>query len=187
MKSSSLVKSGKSSFSHLENMLYMIDGQEVSASIFKAINPNEIQSISVLKDKASLEAYGDKAKNGAVLITLRNGSSTSTTKTPVKGTLYENGILYHNGEIIELDGKDTEKTSAQGDMKVVGRVIDQYGEPVIGASVVKEGTTYGTITDVDGNFVLSASKGDKLIVAYINMASAKVEAAPELTVTLKDE
>ena len=45
----------------------------------------------------------------------------------------------------------------------------------------------GSITDVDGRFVLSASKGDKLVVSYIGMKTAKVKAEPKVTVTLKDE
>ena len=40
---------------------------------------------------------------------------------------------------------------------------------------------------MDGRFVLSASKGDKLVVSYIGMKTAKVKAEPEVTVTLKDE
>ena len=36
--------------------------------------------------------------------------------------------------------------------KVTGQVLDENGEPVIGASVVVKGTTIGTVTDFDGNF-----------------------------------
>jgi iron complex outermembrane receptor protein len=38
---------------------------------------------------------------------------------------------------------------------VTGKVIDDLGEPVIGANVIVKGTTTGIITDVDGNFSLS--------------------------------
>ena len=38
--------------------------------------------------------------------------------------------------------------------KVTGQVLDENGEPVIGASVVVKGTTIGTVTDFDGNFTL---------------------------------
>ena len=40
-------------------------------------------------------------------------------------------------------------------MKVEGKVVDEQGEPVIGAAVLIEGTTTGSVTDVNGNFVLS--------------------------------
>ena len=89
--------------------------------------------------------------------------------------------------ITTKDKKGAEKTSSKGDMKVEGFVQDKDGEPIVGASVLIEGTHTGSITDVDGRFVLSASKGDKLIVSYINMATAKVKAEPKVIVTLKDE
>ena len=71
--------------------------------------------------------------------------------------------------------------------KVEGIVQDKDGEPVVGAAILIEGTKSGSITDVDGRFVLSASKGDKLVVSYIGMKTAKVKAEPKVTVTLKDE
>ena len=46
--------------------------------------------------------------------------------------------------------------------KVTGQVLDENGEPVIGASVVVKGTTIGTVTDFDGNFTLDVpSNGGK--------------------------
>ena len=42
--------------------------------------------------------------------------------------------------------------------KVTGQVLDENGEPVIGASVVVKGTTIGTVTDFDGNFTLDVPK-----------------------------
>ena len=72
-------------------------------------------------------------------------------------------------------------------MRVEGVVQDKDGEPVIGAAVLIEGTNRGTVTDVDGRFIMSASKGDKLKVSYVGMKSAKVKAEPKVTITLKDE
>ena len=89
--------------------------------------------------------------------------------------------------ITTKDKRGVEKTSAKGDMKVEGIVQDKDGEPVVGAAILIEGTKSGSITDVDGRFVLSASKGDKLVVSYIGMKTAKVKAEPKVTVTLKDE
>ena len=54
-------------------------------------------------------------------------------------------------------------------LSISGKVIDKNSqEPVIGASVLIEGTSNGTITDLDGNFMLSnvPSKGN-LVVSYI--------------------
>ena len=80
-----------------------------------------------------------------------------------------------------------EKTSVRGDMKVEGFVQDKDGEPIVGATVLIEGTNMGTVTDVDGRFVMSASKEDKLVVSYIGMKGTKVKVASKVTITLKDE
>ena len=39
--------------------------------------------------------------------------------------------------------------------RVTGTVVDEAGDPIIGASVLVKGTNTGTITDVEGNFVLA--------------------------------
>ncbi len=51
--------------------------------------------------------------------------------------------------------------------EISGRVTDDAsGEPLIGASVLVEGTGTGTITDIDGNYSIEASDGDNLVVSY---------------------
>lgn len=50
---------------------------------------------------------------------------------------------------------------------VSGRIVDEQGEPVIGANVVEKGTTNGTVTDADGRFSLSVSPNAVLHVSYI--------------------
>lgn len=52
--------------------LYVIDGKKMTKDFDSGIlNPNEIESISVLKDKSAVELYGDEGKNGVVLITTK--------------------------------------------------------------------------------------------------------------------
>lgn len=84
--------------------------------------------------------------------------------------------------------ESAEKTAMQGTMKVEGKVIDEKGSPVIGATVLVEGTNTGVITDLDGNFTISVpSKDGILSVSYIGMATAKAKVQPKVTVTLKNE
>lgn len=48
-----------------------------------------------------------------------------------------------------------------------GTVVDEHGEPIIGASVRVEGQDGGVITDLDGNYVIKAPKGAKVTITYI--------------------
>ena len=53
-------------------------------------------------------------------------------------------------------------------LTITGTVIDKgLGDPVIGATVLVQGTTNGTVTDMDGKFSINASKGDVLNISYI--------------------
>lgn len=49
---------------------------------------------------------------------------------------------------------------------VKGKVLDELGEPIIGANIVEKGTTNGTITDMDGNYTLSVNDMKKAILQF---------------------
>ena len=72
--------------------------------------------------------------------------------------------------------------------KVTGHVVDENGEPVIGASVVVKGTTIGTVTDFDGNFVLEVPEEHKhLEISYVGMEKMMVRVAPQIHVTMESD
>lgn len=74
-------------------------------------------------------------------------------------------------------------------LTVTGTVKDVTGEPVIGANVIQEGTSNGSITDIDGKFSLSIPKGSVLVISYIGYASQNVTVTGNqpLVITLKDD
>lgn len=64
---------------------------------------------------------------------------------------------------------------------VKGVVMDENGEALIGVNIVEQGTTNGTISDLDGNFVLNLSKKDAVLVAsYVGYDNAKVKVSSNL-------
>lgn len=54
-----------------------------------------------------------------------------------------------------------------GNITVKGKIVDEKGEPLPGASIQQKGTSNGTITDINGNFSLSVSSDDTLIVSFV--------------------
>lgn len=70
---------------------------------------------------------------------------------------------------------------------VKGHVKDTTGEPVIGANVLVKGTTNGTITDFDGNFMLNVPKDAILSVSFVGYKTTEVKAAPTVMITLEDD
>lgn len=57
----------------------------------------------------------------------------------------------------------TPDLSAQNGFEVRGTVMDQTGQPVIGATVLEKGTTNGLSTDIDGNYTLKVSSADAIV------------------------
>lgn len=53
--------------------LFIVDGIQITQNDYNAINPNDIQEVSVLKDAAATAIYGSRASNGVVLITTKKG------------------------------------------------------------------------------------------------------------------
>lgn len=80
----------------------------------------------------------------------------------------------------------TATTKAQDEITVTGTVVDNTGEPVIGASVIQKGTSNGSVTDIDGNFTFKAPKGSTITISYIGFASYDVAVAPNLQIKLKE-
>lgn len=77
----------------------------------------------------------------------------------------------------------------QGQIKVTGIVKDANGEPIIGANVIVKGQSTGTITDIDGRFVLDTPKDAILQITYIGYVSqeVKVSGKKELNIILKED
>ncbi len=71
--------------------------------------------------------------------------------------------------------------------KVSGTVVDASGEPLIGVSVLEDGTTNGGITDFDGNFTLTVKSGAKLTFSYVGYTSQTLAAANGMKVTLQED
>lgn len=66
---------------------------------------------------------------------------------------------------------------AQESNVLTGCVLDSKGEPLIGASVIVNGSSSGVITDADGNFTITASKDDVLTVSYVGFQTRELNLA----------
>ena len=72
---------------------------------------------------------------------------------------------------------------------VRGTVVDKHGEELIGVSVLIVGTTFGTITGIDGDFQLAVNYGDILQFSYVGFVTKKMRVNPgdEISVVLEDD
>lgn len=64
--------------------LFILDGSPISSGVFTALNPSDIENVTILKDASSTSIYGSRAANGVVVITSKRGRGAKPTVT-VKG------------------------------------------------------------------------------------------------------
>ena len=81
-------------------------------------------------------------------------------------------------QIVQQDGKH----------KVTGRVVDASGDPLIGATVMVDGTKDGAVTDIDGNFTINVSSAAKLVISYVGYTTQTVSVGDKtsLAITMKE-
>lgn len=68
---------------------------------------------------------------------------------------------------------------------VTGRILDANGEPLIGVSVKVKGQNTGTITDTNGNFSISADKGDRIEVSYVGFTTQEIRISDDKALSIK--
>ena len=83
-------------------------------------------------------------------------------------------ISVTNSEKNELATGNAQQTPDQQKIKVSGQVKDMNGEPVIGVSVIEQGTSNGTATDLNGNYTLNVSGTGKLYFSYVGYVSQTI-------------
>ncbi len=109
----------------------------------------------------------------------------------VLNKVFEGTDIYYamEGKNIMLMSKAKDGKVAQQANKVTGIVKDTNGEPIIGANVTVKGQSIGTITDIDGRFVLDAPKDAVLQITYIGYISQEVKVSGKkgLNIVLKED
>ncbi len=134
--------------------------------------------------------YSDELKGLDKLVTIqeKNASINKVLDALFEGT----GISYvEKDRFITLTFKKNipEQQSNKKPIKISGVVLDERGEPVIGASILIKGTSVGTITDIDGHFTLETPEYADLQVSYIGylLQVLKAEAGKRYKIVLEED
>lgn len=86
-----------------------------------------------------------------------------------------------NPPVIEVE---EEVTFERREIDISGKVTDERGEPIPGATVVVEGTNIGTVTDIDGEFSLDVDPGAVLRISFIGYTAQRVTVGNQSTVNV---
>jgi hypothetical protein len=120
-----------------------------------------------------------------VQLTLSNGDPSASGSLPVLQPWYLSLNQYYSQPPVGYQQVSVPGASGAGN-QVSGRVVDKASrEPLIGATVMVEGSTIGTVTDLDGNFTLPVQPmGQQLTISYVGYQSAQIQAQPYLDIQL---
>lgn len=159
---------GRNSINSGTAPLFILDGMQISSSDFNAISPNDIESISVLKDASSTSIYGARASNGVVVITTKRGRMAQHARITARAQLGFSQLahgkwnLMNTAERIQYEkeigldeGQDYEKLS-QTDVDWLGAVfndfapLQNYELQVSGANEKVNYYVSGSFFDQDG-------------------------------------
>ncbi len=106
----------------------------------------------------------------------------------LSSVLKDKGINYEiQGYQIILSKKDAIDQSdvrQAGRKTVTGKVLDENGDPVIGANIVEKGTTNGTVTNIDGDFTLTVENNAVIQISYIGYLVQEVNSTGRNSVNI---
>jgi hypothetical protein len=135
--------------------LLIVDGKETSPEDFAKINSETIDHIDVLKagSKAAEETYGEKGKNGVIIVTTKAAKSSATTDGEVDFLVYK--------ALIIVDGKET---SPEDFAKLKPKSSAEYTEKFASMEIFKPGSkeakSYGE-KGLNGVIVVTTKAGKK--------------------------
>jgi TonB-dependent SusC/RagA subfamily outer membrane receptor len=143
--------------------LYVLDGEIISESIMKVIDPNKIEAINVLKGPSATSLYGDKGKDGVIMITTKSGNAGKDDRGPIVVRGYKmdpaNPKADDHFEIVTdsviANGKTVFiKSGKLADATMISKNFDGSGNPIIiqteGKKVVSSLNVNPALIFIDG-------------------------------------
>ena len=88
----------------------LVDGVAVDEETFKALDPNKIESVNVLKDESATAVYGEKGKNGVILITTKRENSKEASKVTANQKSENSALFSVVEEMPSFPGGESERS-----------------------------------------------------------------------------
>ena len=151
---------------HKKNISVIEALKEVEKQTKLSVGYNESQ----LKNKPSINLALEKA----------------TLESSLKEILRNTGYTYQlKGKYVIIVPQEKQEVETASAKRITGRVLDDNGEPLIGVNVHVEGTSVGSITDMDGNFILEAPVGSVLSISYVGYTPQTVKVTGQNTYSVQ--
>ncbi|MEO6523074.1 MAG: TonB-dependent receptor [Mucilaginibacter sp.] len=165
--------------------LYIVDGVEVSSgdksrlfpttNALAGINPNDIESINIMKDAASASIYGAQAANGVVVITTKKGKSGQTllTFSSYLGSsqIIKKQAVLSGPEFVTLSREAVKNRYGTAIPASVQTLLNSFGDPSTAPTYDWQDAVYRK--GITQNYSLNASGGDEKTKFFVSAAYDK--------------
>ncbi|WP_438961655.1 SusC/RagA family TonB-linked outer membrane protein [Nonlabens sp.] len=143
--------------------LFIIDGTFADQDNFRSLNPQDVESVTVLKDAGALAIYGNRGTNGVIIITTRRGEYQQPLKISVNSILSYTSLQDNDYNL--LNSQQLLSLERERGLGVGGRGFDNSGTPLTDAQISAAANTDWTDvffrTGVTQNQTVSLSSGGK--------------------------
>lgn len=154
-------------------VIHLSQNKATVSSIIKAIEKQTQMSVDFSQNTINLNKTVSLKSKSMTLAELMNQILAGDNDLTYK-------IVDRHIVVVKSTGNTQQLQKNQnrgGKYKLTGCVLDQKGEPIIGASVLEKGTKNGTVTDVNGNYILTSTKENPMLeISYIGFVSQQVKA-----------
>jgi hypothetical protein len=159
-----------------------------NATIKEILNEIEKQTdyLFIYNDEVNAnEKVSVKAKQEAVSSVLNSMLEDKDMKYSMEG----NHIILSTNKNESPENQIEANTQQQQKKRISGTVLDENGQPIIGANIIEVGTTNGTVTDMDGKFTIDVSDNATIRISYIGYLEQEVNTAGKnsLNITLVED
>ncbi|MES2804978.1 MAG: SusC/RagA family TonB-linked outer membrane protein [Bacteroidota bacterium] len=167
---SQIIIRGTGSINGKVEPLFVIDGIPLNSDNFRSINPDDIESVSVLKDAGATSIYGNRGANGVIIVKTKKGSydsalSVKYTSTTGFSTLQKTDYNLMNSQELLT----TERAYGRGRGFTNGPNGGPMTDAQIAATVNTDWTDYFFRTGVTQNQVVSLAGGGKNMTSFTSL------------------
>ena len=156
----------------LSNAVFVVNNKVKEKTFdINSINPENIESVTVLKDKAAIKKYGEQAKNGVVEVITKKGPWVVGESVEVMRLKNSSDVHSKTPDNFYVEAK---KITKDGKTYISGKVFTiDSGLP--GVSITIQNSNSGTLTNFDGQFTMAAEDGQTLLFQFVGFPNAKLK------------
>ena len=174
--------------------LFVLDGVVVNKDSFQKLPADEIERVSLLKDASAVAIYGENAKSGVILITTKKYAAdnpeivvagygkqkeASADKKQVDPEIVVAGYGKQRVVVVESNQITPGLTKISNQPGVKGIIVDESGNPIVGAAISFENSSLGVVSSAEGTFVLLMPGKGLITVLYPGYKKAQLQIDPE--------